>query len=94
MEERIFKKRFSCVSSNRRFNAFGMKFLVEDLPSGAKERKEQGFKYCRSLIIDNEGRKKIVHDKITLEVPHFNTIKDAHRWVKFMSGEGDFIDTW
>ena len=27
------------IQSNRRFNAFGMKFYVQDIPSGAKERK-------------------------------------------------------
>ena len=81
------------IQSNRRFNAFGMRFYVQDIPSGAKERKEQGFKYCLTLIGDDDVY-RLVYDKITWESLNFKTIKDAQRWVKFMSGEGDFITTW
>lgn len=78
------------INSNRHFSKYGKRFFVQNIPSGAKERKE-GYKYCLYLVVND--RYKLVHDKITFEVPKFKTIKDAQRWVWFHSGEGDFIDT-
>lgn len=74
------------INSNRRFNAFGFKFFVQDIPSGGWERKE-GYKY-NLYTIDACGFYRLVYDKITLEVLKFKTIKDAQRWVRYCSLDG------
>ena len=80
------------INANRHFKKYGMRFFVQDIPKSYKERQD-GYKYSLYLVADS-GIYKLVHDKITLKVPHFRTIKDAQRWVWFHSGEGDFIDTF
>lgn len=78
------------INANRHFKKFGKRFFVQDIPKGYKER-QGGYKYTLYMLNDNEVW-KLVHDKITYQVPHFKTIKDAQRWVWFHSCGGEFID--
>ena len=77
------------INANRRFNKYGFKFYVQNL---ANADRKDGYKYCLSMI-DEKEHYNLVYDKITWELPKFKTIKDAHRWVWFHSGEGEFIGT-
>lgn len=78
------------INANRHFKRFGKRFFVQDIPKGYKER-QGGYKY--SLYMLNEkGIWRLVSDKISFNVPHFKTIKDAQRWVWWCSGDGEFID--
>ena len=69
------------MSFNRRFKRDGIRFVVQDIPSGAKERKE-GYKY-NLYVVGDDNVIRLVRDRILLTVPKFKTIREAHRWTIF-----------
>ena len=71
------------MTFNRRFKRYEISFMVQDIPSSAKERND-GYKY-NLYVIGKDDVLRLVSDRILLTVPKFKTIREAHRWTIFNS---------
>ena len=70
------------INGQRRFNHNGRRYLVQDLPKQDRRGKEKYF-----LTFEVNGFWKTAYNNIGWNIEHFNTIKDAQRYVR----DWDFI---
>ena len=69
------------MSFNRHFKRDGIRFMVQDIPSGAKERKDRSNYHL--YVVGDDNVIRLVRHRILLTVPKFKSIREAHRWTIF-----------